>query len=137
MIEHLQPVEIADMFAKAADLLQSNGTLIITTPNYFSAWPLIEVALNRLSEVSYEEQHITRFTFFNFVSKLTAIWPAFAEVFELQFLTSSHFGAPFLASISLDWSNRLSARVDHRRWIFPFGNLLLLSLRRRPRAGDR
>ena len=42
-------------------VLKPNGKLIITTPNYQSAWILVEKIVNLLGEVKYQEQHITFF----------------------------------------------------------------------------
>ena len=41
-------------------LLNKNGTLVITTPNYRSLWPIIEWFVNKLGKVDYEEQHINK-----------------------------------------------------------------------------
>ena len=61
VIEHLTAAEIHALFSELARLIRPGGKLVLTTPNYLSCWPLLEVILNRMSEVSYEEQHITRF----------------------------------------------------------------------------
>ncbi len=131
VIEHLEPGEVATMLERAESLLKPGGTLVITTPNYASSWPLLELAVGALSDVSYEEQHITRFTAFDMVGKLGRIWPGFARAFEVEFLATTHFVAPFLAALSPSLSDRAASMIRHERWRFPFGNLVLLKLRRR------
>ncbi len=128
VIEHLTGEEIRQVLAKSVNLLKPGGRLIITTPNYTSAWPLLEILINRMSEVSYEEQHITKFNYFNIMSKLAAIAPESMRDLGLEFKTTTHFVSPFLAHLSLDFSAKISSLFKHRHWRFPFGNLILLSM---------
>lgn len=62
VIEHIHPFLALRMLAEARRLLKPGGKLIVTTPNYRSAWPLIEWALEKLSPVKYHEQHINKYT---------------------------------------------------------------------------
>lgn len=131
VIEHLSAEEIRILMARVADLLRPGGKLVLTTPNYASAWPLIEQVVNRVSEVSYEEQHVTKFTFFDIEKKLAAICPDFELHFDsVEFKTTTHFLTPFLAALSFDGARKLSRAVPHERWRLPFGNLVLMVLRR-------
>ena len=61
LVEHLAPADAARLFAHTRELLTPDGILIVTTPNYRSAWPVIEWGVNLLSQVSYEEQHINKY----------------------------------------------------------------------------
>lgn len=131
VIEHLQPSEIRDLFAELARLIRPGGKLVLTTPNYASSWPILEQILNRLSEVSYEEQHITRFTYFNMERRLSSLYPALDEQFVLDLKTTTHFISPFLAGLSYEWARGLSRLVPHTSWRNPFGNLVLMVLTRR------
>lgn len=131
VIEHLAPGEIRALLGHVARMLVPGGTLVVTTPNYASAWPILELILNRVGDVNYEEQHITRFTAFGFERKLARIHPALRDQFDLELLTTTHFGAPFLAALSFDLAHRLSRMVSHEAWRLPFGNLILAGLRRR------
>ncbi len=126
VIEHLPPREIRALLERASAMLVPGGKLILSTPNYASTWPLLEFLLNRFSDVSYEEQHITKFTAFNAVGKLADIAPAIREQFCLDFKTTTHFAAPFLAPLGLETSMRISRAVPHRHWGNPFGNLVLM-----------
>ena len=131
VIEHLNPTEIRSLFAELSRLLRPGGKLVLTTPNYLSCWPAIELVLNRLSEVSYEEQHITRFTYFNMERRLAELYPALDAEFALDLKTTTHFVTPFLAGISYNLARSLSRLVPHTSWRMPFGNLVLMVLTRR------
>jgi SAM-dependent methyltransferase len=56
VLEHLSPK--TRILQRARDALRKNGRLIITTPNYASAWPLIERLWELVSTVKYKHQHI-------------------------------------------------------------------------------
>jgi SAM-dependent methyltransferase len=131
VIEHLEAKDVACVLAASAELLNPGGTLIVTTPNYTSSWPLLELIVNRVSEVSYEEQHITKFNYFNVLPKLKRLAPGFFEDFSVNFKTTTHLISPFLAQISPKLAEFSSEVLRHETWgFFPFGNLILLSLRR-------
>lgn len=127
VIEHLSPVEIDATLQQAALKLRPGGRLVMSTPNYASAWPLLEVALNRLSDVTYDEQHITRFTWFDCERKLMEISAALRDGFELELKTTTHLVSPFLAVLGVDVASRISSAVPHKGWKMPFGNLVMLS----------
>jgi SAM-dependent methyltransferase len=61
LIEHLPPAEVRRLLAEARGLLSPQGSLVVTTPNYRSLWPLIEWGVNLVSSVSYEQQHINKY----------------------------------------------------------------------------
>lgn len=131
VIEHLEEKEIAEIFATAAQILKSGGELVITTPNYCSSWPILEQIMARFLKPSYEEQHITKFTYFNFLSKIRQIYPDFDKYFAIEFQTSSHLALFALAGISSKFAKSLSQAVNARLWKMPFGALLILKLRRK------
>jgi hypothetical protein len=103
---------------------------VITTPNYASTWPLLEALLNRFSDVSYQEQHITRFTYFRMEEQLRELYPDFDRHFSVELKTTTHLLTPFLAGVSFRGARFLSRLVSHNRWRQPFGNLVLLVARR-------
>lgn len=125
VIEHLTPAEIATVLEHSARLLRPRGQLVLTTPNYASTWPILELLINRFSDLSYEEQHITRFTYWNVVRRLGEIWAGFPSNFTLDYRTTTHFLTPFLAAFSFDGARRLGRMVPHRLWRLPIGNLIL------------
>lgn len=131
VVEHLDASEIRALLRAARDRLRPGGKLLLTTPNYASTWPLLEILLNRFSDVSYAERHVTKFTFFDFARKLVAIHPELVSDFPIvDFKTTTHFVAPFLAAFSFDLARRASRAITHRRWQFPFGNMVLMRLTR-------
>jgi 2-polyprenyl-3-methyl-5-hydroxy-6-metoxy-1,4-benzoquinol methylase len=132
VIEHLRSEEIRQLVLGAAKLLKpSAGVLVLSTPNYASTWPLLEVALNHFSDVDYSEQHITKFTWFNLRRKLVDIVPELNRYFTFDLVTTTHLFTPFAAPLlGVERAMRLSIYVPHARWHIPFGNLLLLRLRR-------
>ena len=131
VIEHLEERDIQALIDGAADRLNPGGRLVLSTPNYASTWPLLEVLLNRVSDVAYDEQHITRFTYFDCDEKLRRIAPRLAGEFTLEFKTTTHLVAPFLAFAGVERSRQLSTFVEHRTWKVPFGNLVLMSWQKR------
>jgi 2-polyprenyl-3-methyl-5-hydroxy-6-metoxy-1,4-benzoquinol methylase len=131
VIEHLTEMEIEELFRQIDAKLKENGVLILSTPNYASLWPLLEIAVNRLSDVSYEEQHITKFNYFSCVSKLRRISSVVGERFELVGKTTTHFISPFMAAISFSAAMKLSSIVPFHAWKNPLGSLILLSFRKK------
>lgn len=131
VIEHLQPEEIRALFLGVASRLETGGQFVLSTPNYASTWPLLELMLNRVSDVDYSEQHITRFTWFFLKPKLREIVPELDRYFEWDTSTTTHFLTPFLAGlVGVDTALKLGRAVPHGRWLVPFGNLALFKLRR-------
>lgn len=131
VIEHLTPHEVHMLLDRTTRKLAPGGRLVITTPNYASTWPLLEILLNRLSTVKYSEQHLTRFTWFNIEKKLAVLYPPFHDQLKVEFKTTTHLITPFLAAVSFSFARAVSRLVPHRRWRQPFGNLVLLVARRK------
>ena len=61
VLEHLPEDAAIKMLKSAKSLLSPGGKILVTTPNYHSAWPFVEFLVNRLGEVRYEDQHINRY----------------------------------------------------------------------------
>jgi 2-polyprenyl-3-methyl-5-hydroxy-6-metoxy-1,4-benzoquinol methylase len=131
VIEHLNAEEIRSLFEGIASRLRPGGKLVLTTPNYASAWPLVERIVNRVADVSYEQQHITKFTYWNFERKLQRIYPQlFRDFSAVDLKKTSHGLAPFLAAVSFDVAHQLSRMGARRRRGLPWGNIVLLMLTR-------
>ncbi len=64
VIEHLYEDQVAGVLSLFYKLANPGAQLFITTPNYRSAWPLIEWLLDRFGLVATldEAQHVTHFT---------------------------------------------------------------------------
>lgn len=125
VIEHLQPDIIKRLIDNVAQVLRPGGSFVLSTPNYTSTWPLVELLLNRFSDVSYEEQHVTKLNAFTLEKKLAKIAPSLAACFRLEMKTTTHLLTPFLAPLGFDAIMRLSGAVPHKSWRVPFGNLCL------------
>jgi SAM-dependent methyltransferase len=102
LIEHLDPLLVDDTIGEALERLRPGGRLILTTPNFHSAWPLLEAVINRFGDVSYGFQHINKFNPGRLIELLTrhGLEQPRAEPYLCL--------APFAAA--LDW--RLADRVS-------------------------
>jgi 2-polyprenyl-3-methyl-5-hydroxy-6-metoxy-1,4-benzoquinol methylase len=62
VIEHLSPAHLDDGLRATIERLRPGGKLVVTTPNFRSAWPLVQMLVDRFGEVKYGSQHINGFT---------------------------------------------------------------------------
>jgi 2-polyprenyl-3-methyl-5-hydroxy-6-metoxy-1,4-benzoquinol methylase len=116
VIEHLPYNTVEQLLEQMSQLLNPSGCVVLTTPNYRSLWPLIELVVNAFSRVSYEDQHINKYT----PGKLQR---QMSTLFDAQVSTIVGL-APFLAAISdkfVSPANELGASCRH----FGLGNLIL------------
>jgi len=126
VIEHLDRERIQGLSAECARVLKPGSTFVLTTPNYTSHWPLLEWMVGRLSKVKYEEQHVTRFHRPFLRRELARV---LGDRFELEYATTIHFVAPFLAPLSRGASDRVARALTPRHWFWPFGALIIARLR--------
>lgn len=131
VIEHLSQSDLRTFFQAASTLLRPGGRLIITTPNYCSFWPVLEVLLNKFSDINYAEQHVTKFTVFSIEKLLNEVYPDFQKAFKRENLTTTHLAAPFFAVFGTRFARYLSSLVAHRYWNVKIGSLILGSWLRR------
>jgi len=61
-IEHIDTSSFNAFLDEIHRVLKPGGEVILTTPNYLSFWPVLEMALNKFGDVDYTEQHINKFT---------------------------------------------------------------------------
>jgi 2-polyprenyl-3-methyl-5-hydroxy-6-metoxy-1,4-benzoquinol methylase len=110
VIEHLPPAETQPFLRTLHYLLKPGGTVILTTPNYRSLWPMIERLVSRIGPVDYTRQHINPFT----VARLEE------EVAKAGFrnIQSETFFilAPFMAALS---GSIARAALQGERALFP------------------
>jgi SAM-dependent methyltransferase len=102
LIEHLDPVAVDSTISEALERLRPGGKLVITTPNFHSAWPLVEAVLNRFGEVSYDFQHINKFVPVLLEQLLRSHGLEQVRVEPFLFL------APFAASIRWELADRVA-----------------------------
>jgi 2-polyprenyl-3-methyl-5-hydroxy-6-metoxy-1,4-benzoquinol methylase len=107
LIEHLEPSAVDATIGEALDRMRPGGRLVITTPNFQSAWPALEAAVNRFGDVSYGFQHINKFD----PARLVALLERHGLVAPRadQFL----FLAPFAAALGWGVADRV-ARLERR-----------------------
>lgn len=118
LIEHLDPRLLATTLDDALDRVRPGGKVILTTPNFHSPWPLLEAALNRVAEVSYDFQHINKFTRF----RLSAL----LESHGLERVSAEPYlcTAPFAAVLGWSLADRV-ALMDQRGLEQRLGLLLI------------
>jgi 2-polyprenyl-3-methyl-5-hydroxy-6-metoxy-1,4-benzoquinol methylase len=118
VIEHLYERQVAEVLSLFHKLTNPGGELFLTTPNYRSAWPLIEWLLDRLELAATldEVQHVTHFT----KRKLSAICERAG--WKVRHIGTFNGLAPFLATIS----RRLALNLEEIE--FSFNRLLLQNL---------
>jgi 2-polyprenyl-3-methyl-5-hydroxy-6-metoxy-1,4-benzoquinol methylase len=122
LIEHLPATDVRDLLPHVRSLLAPAGTLVVTTPNYASPWPLIEWGVNRTSRVSYELQHINKYRRARLAAELRE-----AGFRAIAIGTAVGF-APFAAMVGVGAAravNALEAGLGH----LGCGNLLIASAR--------
>lgn len=127
LVEHLPYSTVDQLLEQVSQLLTPSGYVILTTPNYRSLWPLIELVVNSLSRVSYKDQHINKYTPGKLQRQMNALFDA--RVNTIVGL------APFLAAISdklVSPANEMGASCRH----FGMGNLLLTIGRLKPIAAS-
>ncbi len=102
VIEHLAPAEVDALVGAGAERLAAGGKLVVTTPNFGSAWPVVESLVNRLGDVSYSFQHINRFTRASLVQLLER------HGLEQVRIESYMLLAPFAAPLGWTLADRLT-----------------------------
>lgn len=110
VIEHLYEQQVADVLSLFYNLTNPGGQLFLTTPNYRSAWPIIEWALDRvgLAATMDEVQHVTHFT----KRKLAATCDRAG--WRVRHIGTFNGLAPFLAPIS----RRLALGTEKVEFLF-------------------
>jgi SAM-dependent methyltransferase len=117
LIEHLTLRDNHVLLQECRRVLKPGGRLFLSTPNYGSFWPFLEKIVNRLGDVSYEDQHITHFKKKSFRDLLKLAG------FSVDRIEAYHFSAPFFAAISWKLSDFIE-RLEPSLLVNGFGNLL-------------
>lgn len=129
LVEHLDDGALSQLLGESMRVLSPGGRLIVTTPNYAGAWPLVEWLINRAGPVDYAQQHINRFNRQRLAETLSAA--GFTEVT----VGAYQFAAPFAASLGWAMADRVAALEPG--WLVNGAGLLLWAVAVRPRSGAR
>lgn len=122
VIEHIHPYVVIQIMDELKRVLKPDGRIYITTPNYRSLWPFIEWLLNKLSPVTYHDQHINKYTPNSFVKFLETAG------FEVVNVESIFVLAPFASSLSW-WLGKALYRFE--QILLPrLGSLLVAEVRK-------
>jgi len=98
IIEHLRTADTQPFLRILCDLLRPGGTLVLTTPNYRSLWPVIERVVSRIGAVDYVRQHINPFTIRRLEDEV--VQAGFCDVRIQTFFVLAPFAAMLSASIA-------------------------------------
>ena len=123
VIEHIPAAEAEELMRQFHRWLKPGGRLILSTPNYCSLWPLIELFVNRFSGVDYDHQHVYKLDSKKCAQLLEKCG------FKVEKYMTTFILAPFLAGISWKWAERLY-RLE-QKLIPRGGSLILLSASKR------
>lgn len=131
VIEHLEVEDIIKFFELIDAVTLKGAQVIITTPNYGSLWPILELFLNKSSVVKYEEQHITKFSFFNIEKKLEEIYPDLKTKYQTTLLTTSHLISPYISIFNYKLAQKISRHYPALNWNNPFGSIIIIKLEKK------
>ena len=109
LIEHLNDKDVFNLLIEIKRLLKKDGRLLLSTPNYGSAWPILEKIVNLIGGVSYEDQHINHFNKYRLKELLQKV--GFQKINVESYL----FTAPFFASINWRFSDLIHKHEP--KWI--------------------
>ena len=104
LIEHLEDDKVVDLLRRSHKALKLGGRIVVSTPDYGGPWLALEFLLNRVGNVTYEQQHINHFT-----KRRLALTLENAG-FRIDMIQRYMFAAPFLAAVSnsvADWLNAI------------------------------
>ncbi|MCE5325134.1 MAG: methyltransferase domain-containing protein [Planctomycetaceae bacterium] len=124
VIEHLYAGQGRQMLDVFAGLLAPGGQVLLTTPNYASAWPAIERTMDllHLAPPMREHQHVTHYT----PRRLRKLCTAAG--FKVERLMTHCFIAPWAAALSWRLAERLAAAEF--RYDLRLGSILVAVLRK-------
>lgn len=116
VLEHIDRKDAIKTLKRLNKLLKSGGSLMLTTPNYISLWPIIESIWNRINPVDYAKLHKNKMT----IRKIRK----FLEQSDFNNIETKTFFiiSPFLAFLPYRIAEKIG-EIETR--IFPqFGSLI-------------
>ena len=120
LIEHIYEFQARVLLNNFHRLLKPGGRIFLTTPNYLSAWPFIEWAMDyfKLAPKMSKEQHVTHYT----PQKLRDMFGD--NQFRIEFIRTNFFIAPWVAPISLRLAKWLDRKELNMKYLF--GSIIVL-----------
>ena len=101
LIEHIDNKDLTHLLKECKRVLNKNGNIYLSTPNYLSLWPILEFFLNKVSPVDYKHEHINKFN----KKRLASVMRK--NGFQILELNSFILFSPFLAFISFKLSKAM------------------------------
>ena len=74
LIEHIDNRDLNHLLKECKRVLNKNGNIYLSTPNYLSLWPILEFFLNKVSPVDYKHEHINKFNKKRLASVMKKKW---------------------------------------------------------------
>ncbi len=122
VIEHLPREASASVLKSIHSLLTPNGKLVLTTPNYYSLWPLLEFGWNFVNPIKYLEQHINKYTVNSL--KRAVLEAGFSEII----ISTSFFISPFVAFFSKSAAEKIYS--IEQKYLPRFGSIMIAEIRK-------
>ena len=104
-------------------MLKKDGIIHLSTPNYYSFWPILEILINLFSSLSYKHQHINKFN----KKKLLKFFSR--NGFFIKKYETFIFISPFLGLFSFKFSIIFSKIEKILKIFFP-GFLMYLEIKK-------
>jgi ubiquinone/menaquinone biosynthesis C-methylase UbiE len=101
VLEHIEATAAPRVLAELHRVLKPGGQLLITTPNYASAWPLIELVVDAVTPVIPGEGHVAKYRRSTLARALTKAG------FEIRRMGSFNHISPFVTLLSERWAERI------------------------------
>ena len=102
LVEHVSAPEAEALLGEVFRVLRPRGKIVLTTPNYASLWPLLEILVNRFGGVAYVDQHITKYVGSSLRRLITQAG------FQGVIVETCLFSAPFVAALSWGLADRVN-----------------------------
>ena len=123
LIEHIDNTDLNYLLKECKRVLKKEGTICLSTPNYFSLWPVLELILNQMSPVDYKHEHINKFTKSRIKQSMNR------NGFQIVELNSFMLISPFLAFISFKFAKSMIILDNFLTKFFP-GFLIFCKLKK-------